>query len=67
MDLLKAHPVDFLGSELLFPAAAVRQRRRRVPGIPVRGTQRWPVTEMGWEVYPEGLYDMHEAGPQGLR
>ncbi|MEA4882226.1 MAG: GH1 family beta-glucosidase [Clostridia bacterium] len=51
-------PVDFLGVNYYNPSIVMSDRAAQPFGF--AGVRRGdlPVTDMGWEVYPEGLYDL---------
>ena len=58
LDLLKANPVDFLGLNYYFPQRPYASDAGGFLGFQCAEGKGWPVTEMGWEVYPEGLFDI---------
>lgn len=56
--LLRAHPPDFLGVNYYMPT---RVRRSRPPSrLPFAAEvpPDAPVTDMGWEIHPDGLFDL---------
>lgn len=64
LQLLKANPSDFLGINNYSCTRATLKNpinskedfyKLLLPGKPEKGVE---VTDMGWEVYPEGLYDL---------
>ena len=57
MDLLKGNPIDFLGVNYYSRSvvAAPEKPDRLYRSVKPRGTE---LTEMGWERYPDGLYDV---------
>ncbi|HEY9593870.1 MAG TPA: family 1 glycosylhydrolase, partial [Spirochaetia bacterium] len=57
LELLAAHPVDFLGVNYYFPDRA-RASARAPLGYEIVEEKTVPKTEMGWEVYPRGLGDI---------
>lgn len=57
LELLAAYPVDFLGINYYF-----RQLIKASANDPLLGYEvlkpQGPCTEMGWEIYPDGLYEL---------
>jgi beta-glucosidase len=58
LDLLKANPVDFLGLNYYFPQRPYASDAGGFLGFQYAEGKGWPVTQMGWEMYPEGLFDI---------
>jgi beta-glucosidase len=58
MELLRAHQPDFLGVNYYFPVRAYASDTRPVLGFETEAPKDCEKTEMGWEVYPEGLRDL---------
>ena len=56
MELIK-QPLDFLGAN--YYTRAIVAHDASVPVTQARGVQKkTPITEMGWEIYPRGLYEV---------
>jgi beta-glucosidase len=58
MALLSSNPVDFLGVDYYFPLRALASDRDALLHYECAVHKDREKTEMGWEVYPEGLYDL---------
>jgi beta-glucosidase len=56
--LLSANPVDFLGVNYYFPQRVLASDADPVLHYEYAVHAEREKTEMGWEVYPEGLYDL---------
>ncbi|MGA2976888.1 MAG: GH1 family beta-glucosidase [Spirochaetia bacterium] len=57
-ELLKACPVDFIGVNYYFPSRVYASDAGGILGFQQGQRKDCPRTDMGWEVYPEGLYDL---------
>jgi beta-glucosidase len=53
-----ANPVDFIGVNYYFPQRVYASDAGGVLGFEYAQPKDFPRTEMGWEVYPRGLYDL---------
>jgi beta-glucosidase len=58
LSLLSSNPVDFLGVNYYFPMRALASDVDPVLHYACAAHKDREKTEMGWEVYPEGLYDL---------
>jgi beta-glucosidase len=58
LETLASNPVDFVGVNYYFPERVCANDRGGVLGIEFGVPKDSPKTDMGWEVYPEGLYDL---------
>ncbi|HVO39319.1 MAG TPA: GH1 family beta-glucosidase [Spirochaetia bacterium] len=56
--LLASHPGDFLGVNYYFPLRALASDADKVLHYECAVHKERDRTEMGWEIYPEGLYDL---------
>ncbi len=56
--LLSSHPVDFLGVNYYFPLRVLASDADPVLHFESATHKDREKTEMGWEVYPEGLHDL---------
>ena len=50
--------VDFLGVNYYFPQRVFESDAGGIPGFETRNADGLPLTEMGWEVNPESLFEM---------
>jgi beta-glucosidase len=58
MEALASHPVDFLGVNYYFPQRVCASEAGGLLGFQAGHLKDRRDTEMGWEVYPDGLYDL---------
>ena len=58
MPLLAASPVDFLGINYYSPQRIYADDAGGVLGFKQARVEHPPLTDMGWEVHPEGLFEM---------
>jgi beta-glucosidase len=58
LELLAGNPPDFLGVNYYFPLRVRASGAHRVLGFESAVPDGCPLTEMGWEVFPEGLFDL---------
>ncbi len=52
-----SQPIDFLGINHYTPAR-VKRTLMPLPGFQVVDPKNQPLTEMGWEIFPQGFYDL---------
>jgi beta-glucosidase len=57
-ELFKANPVDFIGLNYYFPQRAYATDEGGFLGFKYAVDTEAEKTEMGWEVFPQGLYDI---------
>lgn len=57
-EVLRSNPPDFLGVNYYFPQRAAASQKHPVLGFENRVPRDCKTTEMGWEVFPPGLYDL---------
>ena len=58
LPLLAANPVDFLGVNYYSPQRIYADDAGGVLGYKQARVEHRPMTDMGWEVHPEGLFDL---------
>jgi beta-glucosidase len=58
LEVLAAHPVDFLGVNYYFPHRVYESDAGGLLGYEAGRIEDAPRTEMGWEVHPDGLEDL---------
>ena len=58
LSVLSSNPVDFVGVNYYFPQRVYASDAGGVLGFEYGQLKDVPKTEMGWEVYPEGLCDL---------
>ena len=66
-EALARHPVDFLGVNYYFPHRVYASDAGGLLGYEFGRLKDRPHTEMGWEVYPDGLFELLAAAEGGLR
>jgi beta-glucosidase len=58
-ELLRKYPPDFLGVNYYFPFHVFRSEDHHpILGFHHKPAEDRPKTEMGWEIYPKGIYDL---------